>query len=258
MRQIHVCACFLLALTACGGGEFSTPASGGQRGSENRAGSSSAAGSSAAISDDPAPSASGGAASVGGRPANFPQNGGRSSDDNAGGAGDDTSSTPGGSAAGAASEDCPSGAITFRMLPSSKLEPESLCDAGCGTGWLSITDKDGATGFPISSACGTASCEACEVRQCAAAACLATPLTARGSELVWDGSYLAKDSCGASKLVCQRRACVKPGKYKAKACAAVSAGASPGGGCMPKEARLCKEVEFEFPATGSVEIELGG
>jgi hypothetical protein len=143
------------------------------------------------------------------------------------------------------------------MLPAAKLEPELLCDAGCGTGWLSITDKDGAMGMPISSACGTASCEACAVRQCTAAPCLATPLTRRGSELTWDGTYLAKDTCGTSQLVCQRRECVKPGKYKARACAALSGGGVVGGGCTPQEKQLCTEVEFEFPGTKTVELTLG-
>jgi hypothetical protein len=94
-------------------------------------------------------------------------------------------------------------------------------------------------------------------RQCAAAACLATPLTTYGSELTCDGTYLAKDTDGASKMVCQRRDCAKPGKYKARACAAVSAGTSIGAACAPKEERLCAEVEFEFPATKTVELILG-
>jgi hypothetical protein len=131
-----------------------------------------------------------------------------------------------------------------------------LCDAGCGTGWLTITDAEGAKAFSIFSACGTASCESCQITQCAAAACLPTPLTAAGSDLVWTGTYMAKDTCGAN-MACQRPACVKPGRYKAKACAALNAGAnSTGGACTPKNEQLCTEVEFEFPATTTVNLVL--
>jgi hypothetical protein len=142
------------------------------------------------------------------------------------------------------------------MLPDPNLPADYLCDAGCGTGWLTITDAEGATAFSIFSACGTASCETCEMLPCAAAACLPTPLTSEGSELVWNGTYLAKDTCGAN-MACQRPACVKPGKYKAKACAAISAGATGNANaCQPKQEMLCAQAEFEFPATATVKLQL--
>jgi len=269
MRQIHVCAWLLLALSACGGGEFT---SGGSSKPDAASGSPNAetggkqadyaSGGGPSLGVDtgggpPASAGSGGGVSV------PPAFGGRSS---GAGSGSGSGSSSGGNNSGqgntnsgaAAGNDCASGTITFRMLPSPKLQPDYLCDAGCGTGWISITDADGAIGFPISSACGTASCESCEVRQCTAAACLPTPLTAEGSELVWNGTYLAKDTCGAENVVCQRQACVKPGKYRARACAALSAGANAkAGGCTPNEEQLCTEVEFEFPATKTIAIELG-
>lgn len=250
MRQIHVCAWIALTLAACGGGEFSTPESSVPSPVAGRAGSVS--------QGDPSPASGGigGAKSTEGGGAEL-QSAGASDESNAGGQGTSGPNAPPTDDAAGSEGDCSSDVVTFRMVPSPKLGPNYLCDVGCGTGWLSITDKDGAMGLPISSACGTASCEACEVRQCAAAACLATPLTAHGSELSWDGRYLAKDTCGASKMVCQRRDCVKPGKYKARACAAVSAGASIGPACTPKEERLCAEVEFDFPATKTVELILG-
>jgi hypothetical protein len=152
--------------------------------------------------------------------------------------------------------DCAVGKVTFKMLPSANLEHDYLCDAGCGTGWLSITDAEGATAYSPYSACGTASCETCEVQTCAAAACLPKPLTVAGSELSWDGSYFAKDVCGAN-MACQKASCVKPGKYKAKACAAINAGSSSmNGGCMPKDATLCAEAVFEFPGTSVVKLVL--
>lgn len=142
------------------------------------------------------------------------------------------------------------------MLPGADLDHDYLCDASCGTGWLTITDAEGATAFPIFSACGTASCESCEMLGCAAAACLPTPLTAEGSQLIWNGTYLAKDTCGAN-MACQRQACVKPGKYKAKACAAINAGSSGNGpACAPKTEQLCVVAEFEFPATTTVKLVL--
>jgi hypothetical protein len=254
MRQIHACAWIALSLAACGGEEFSTPSSTAPYGSAGRAGSLSqeippvagsgggAGGTASSVSGDPEIHNAGAGPSAGGESE-------ASGGEGTGGADSKGPNEP--------ASDCPNGVVTFRMLPSEKLEPDYLCDAGCGTAWLSITDKEGATGLPISSACGTASCEACEVRQCAAAACLATPLTTRGSEITWDGAYLAKDTCGQSQMVCQRRQCVKAGKYKARACAAVSAGPSVGGSCTPNEEQLCAEVEFEFPATQTVELILG-
>jgi len=279
MRQIHVCAWLWLALTACGGGEFS---SGGFDKSEATSGSPSAG-----TAGKQAVSANGGADSVdagasGGAPANTgsvagagsggrtpltpPGLGGSSSAGSSSGGSSSAGSNSGqgnnsgqsGGAVAGPSTDCSTDTVTFRMSPSSKLQPEYLCDAGCGSGWLSITDENGATGFPISSACGTASCESCEIRQCTAAACLPTPLSAQGNELVWNGIYLAKGVCGASNMVCQQQACVKPGKYRARACAALNGGSNAkNGGCTPKEEQLCTEVEFEFPGTKTVTLELG-
>jgi hypothetical protein len=258
MRQIRVCAWFLLALTACGGEEFSSGSSPSAalagRGGSTVGGMSGPGASPNGNSGSSGDFAAGGVSlGVGG------SSGGQVSTGAAapGAAGDGGDSSPP-SGAGGASEDCSSGTITFRMLPGSKLTPDFLCDAGCGTGWLSITDADGAAAFSIFPACGTASCDSCEVQECAAAACLATPLNAQGSELVWRGTYLEKDKCGATSMVCQQQACVKPGKYKARACAALNAGAnSMGGGCMPKDEQLCAEAEFEFPATKTVRLVLG-
>jgi hypothetical protein len=49
---------------------------------------------------------------------------------------------------------------------------------------------------------------------------------------------------------------VKPGKYKAKACAAINGGANAYGACTPKNEQLCAEAEFEFPATATVKLVL--
>jgi len=264
MRQIHVCAWMMLTLAACSGGEFSSPSATGLKPTgQSSAGSTSAAptsGDAGEASTDQAGAAAhdGGQASGGGSAFSAGSPNVKGGSASVGGA------SVGGGSSGAVSgapaenlDDCPDGTITFRMRPSPKLSSNYLCDVGCGSGWLSITDRDGAVGLPISSACGTASCETCEVRQCAAAACLSTPLGPEGSELTWDGTYLVKDTCGASKLACQRRTCVKPGKYLARACAALSDGQSSGDGCTPREERLCREVEFEFPATKTVELVLG-
>lgn len=262
MRQIHVCAWLLstsLAAAACSGEKFTASGqdSGGNEDpaetsagmpSRSHAGSSSTAGGPALSSGGQSLGA--GAASSGGT-----ASGGSASV--SGGASSSAGSSSGDDAAGAPSEDCPSGAVTFRMLPGPDLGKDFLCDAGCGTGWLTITDAEGATAFSIFSACGTASCESCQTLACAAAACLPTPLTAAGSELVWTGTYLAKDTCGAN-MACQRQACVKPGRYKAKACAALNGGASSNGtmACTPKNEQLCAEAEFEFPATATVKLVL--
>ena len=259
MRQIQFCAWLLLiplAATACSGEAFTagddkaasetpTETSGGTS-SRSHAGSGGSVSGTIQLGEagksSPADGATGGAAASGGA-----TNGGMSI-------------APGGNASGSANsagggydKSCPSGAITFRMLPGPELEKGFLCDAGCGTGWLTVTDPEGATAFSIFSACGTASCESCEMLACAAAACLPTPLTSEGSELVWTGTYLAKDTCGAN-MACQRQACVKPGKYKAKACAAINGGASANGACTPKNEQLCAEAEFEFPAVATVKL----
>jgi len=238
---------FLMA-AACSGGQFTSErdAPSGED-SENQKGSGSG--------DDPAgtPSSSGGRASGGS--GNFasggfvtvgsPPPGGSSS---SGG-----STTHGG---GSGPKPCVEGAVTFRMLPSPDLPHDYLCDAGCGTGWLTVTDPEGATAFPIFSACGIARCDTCELDPCPAAACLPTPLTAKGNDVLWDGSYLARDSCGAN-MACQRRACVPPGRYKAKACAAVNSGEyGMSGACQPQDEELCAEAEFDFPADGEVELVL--
>ena len=262
MRQIHICAWLLVTcwtVAACSGDQFTASDSSATSGTtaedhENgpSSGSSAGTGNNAAGSSQistSGKSASGGATTSTGGAAGAKTTGGAYS---AGGTG--TSSGGESAAGGQPAEECPSGAITFRMLPDPNLPADYLCDAGCGTGWLTITDAEGATAFSIFSACGTASCETCEMLPCAAAACLPTPLTSEGSQLVWNGTYLAKDTCGAN-MACQRPACVKPGKYKAKACAAISAGATGNANaCQPKQEMLCAQAEFEFPATATVKL----
>jgi hypothetical protein len=259
MRQIQFCAWLLLmplAATACSGEAFtagdkgtanetSAEASGGTR-SRNQAGAGGS--SNGTVQLGHAGTSTGGGAATGGAAAVGGAAYGGMSIATAGSA-----AGGGNSIGGGYDQACPSGAITFRMLPSPDLEADFLCDAGCGTGWLTVTDAEGATAFSIFSACGTASCESCEMLSCAAAACLPTPLTSQGSELIWTGTYLAKDTCGAN-MACQRQVCVKPGKYKAKACAAINGGSSANGACMPKNEQLCAEAEFEFPATATVKL----
>jgi len=260
MRQIHVCAWLLvtsLAAAACSGEKFTadeqssapnetTGDAAAGTSSRNHAGSTSSAGGLSLSGGGK--SASAGSASVGGASVGGTASGGSASGTSTGGQY---------SAGGASPEECPSGAITFRMLPDPDLEKDFLCDAGCGTGWLTITDAEGATAFSIFSACGTASCESCQMLACAGAACLPTPLTSEGNQLVWTGTYLSKDTCGAN-MACQRQACVKPGKYKAKACAAINGGASANASlaCTPKNEQLCAEADFEFPATATVKLVL--
>jgi hypothetical protein len=257
MRQIRFCAWLLVMATVACGGEKFTP-------SERAAGNPTSEGSgSSADYDDRSQagstSTSGGSTqlTVGGKSTTAGAYGAGGSMVSGGTASGGATSAGGSSAGNPTDEACPSGSLTFRMLPGPDLPHDYLCDAGCGTGWLTITDAEGAMAFSIFSACGTASCESCAMLPCAAAACLPTALTAEGSELIWTGTYLAKDTCGAN-LACQRQACVKPGKYRAKGCAAINAGNSgSGGACTPKNEQLCAEAEFEFPATATVKLVLG-
>lgn len=257
MRQIRFCAWLCVAasaVAACGGGEFTSgePATGGAR--------SPGAGATFQTPDEAEDGgARGGSRSGGGRPTS-------GAAPAAGGAGGASTST--GGAAGATisgpkpspplapdeAEDCAVGSVKILMRPSPKLPGGFLCDASCGTGWLTITDAEGATAFSISAACGTASCDTCEVQACGAAACLPTALGSSGSELEWTGTYLAKDTCG-DHAACQRRACVKPGKYKARACSALNGGETEYG-CQPQGTQLCAEAEFDFPSKEDVVLVL--
>jgi hypothetical protein len=259
MRQIHICAWLLMtcsALAACGGEEFSSndkPVVG-----EVAPHDKTPTGSPGQADHEEAPPRStGGRASSGSSGASNSGGSGTS-----GASGGFSAPAPGGAGEGGSTAalldpECPSGEIRFRMLPGRGLAADYLCDAGCGSGWLTITDAEGATAFSISSACGIASCESCDALPCAAAACLPKPLTAEGSELVWTGTYLAKDTCGQN-MACQRQACVPPGKYKARACAAVSGGVSANapGGCLPQDTQVCAEVELDFPAERTIDLVL--
>jgi hypothetical protein len=269
MRQIQVCAWYLViavAGAACSGEKFSPSEGGSPNGPASSAnggsGNYAALGGSASTTPDDA--SDGGASEV----ASPPQRGGGAgsgnasagtysgaSGGNASGGGNSSGSGNAGGTTPTPSE-CAVGNVTFKMVPDGNLPHDYLCDAGCGTGWLSITDAVGATAYSLFSACGVASCETCEVQTCVASACLPMPLTGEGSQLSWNGSYFTKDTCG-QHLACQAPACVKPGKYKAKACAAINAGSSSmNAGCAPKNEMLCAEAEFEFPGTKSVTLTL--
>lgn len=260
MRQIPVGAWLLasLAVVACSGEQFTstkgTP-TGTSLPAADLSGGSEGGDSSSAEHDPEGPSKGAGDAGKSAGGASAAVGGGSSAGTSTSSGGASSAGNPAHYGGGVGSAACASGTITFRMLPAPGLTPDFLCDAGCGTGWLTLTDADGTTAFSVSSACGTASCETCEVQTCGAAACLPTPLTAKGSELSWSGTYLAKDTCG-DNMACQRQACVKPGKYKARACAALNQGPNTYGGCTPREQQLCAEVEFDFPGSTTVELRL--
>jgi hypothetical protein len=266
MRQIHLCAwLFMMCSTfsACGGQEFSSgsaqdttdsdsaPESGSAPPDESGSGGTSNA-SSGSKSVSPAP---GGANGDGGSGVSGSATGGASSP--SGGASAAAGSlTIGQGGLAPADVECGAGAITFRLLPAPSLPEGYFCDTACGSGWLTITDAEGYTAFSISSACGIASCETCEAAPCAAAACVPTPLAAEGAKLVWNGTYLSKDTCG-QKLACQRQACVPPGKYKAKACVDVSATSGERSDtCAPKDTKVCTEVTFDFPTLETIDLVL--
>jgi hypothetical protein len=265
MRQIRVCAWLsvaTLSLVACSGREFTT-AGGSSAGAsagiepsptspapDDAAGTGGTRGLSVGGDDSPGSSAGTRASSGGGVATSGGAASAGSPDVGLGG----SAVAPPMSSGGAAAEDCGTGSVSIRMLPGNDLPLDYLCDASCGTGWLTITDAEGATAFSISAACGTASCDTCEVQPCGAAACAPTALGAAGSEVVWDGTYLAQDTCGAS-MACQRPACVKPGKYKARACVALNQGQTEFG-CTPQQAQLCAEAEFELPTRKPVELVL--
>lgn len=260
MRQIHVCAWLVitsLSAVACSGEQFTTgdQGNGNSSGSSENGDTSPARNEAASSGDDDNGSAtdsggnlaSGGTSSTGG---SSPLGGGT-------GMASAGNKSSGGEAGTASNADCLMGAVKLKMVPDPGLPPDYLCDAGCGTGWLTITDAKGATAFSLFPACGNASCESCSPLPCAAAACLPTPLTADGSALTWDGSYLAADTCGMN-VACQRPACVAPGRYKAKACAAINGGANDmaAGACTPKSTQLCAEAEFDFPESAEVTLVL--
>jgi hypothetical protein len=252
MRQIQVCAWLLVVsvtAAACSGDKFTAKeddgaTSGAGAGKSSTPPVDNEAASSGEDDDTPPPGnagrSAGGAASFGG------------TSSSSGG-----SDSLGGDSASGTGDDCTMGAVKLKMVPSPDLEKDYLCDAGCGTGWLTITDQQGAAAYSIFPGCGSTSCESCSPLPCAAAACLPTPLTAEGSELTWAGTYLTEDTCGMNQA-CQRPACVKPGKYKAKACAAINGGSNEmaGGSCTPKSTQLCAEAEFEFPGPTEVKLVL--
>jgi hypothetical protein len=256
MRQIHLCAWLLvmsLTAAACSGEKFTTS----DAGSADNSGASANDGytppnrNEAAASGDEDDGNAG--LSSGGKSL---ASGGTAS--TAGGASSSagTFATSGGDASGV-SEDCAMGSIKLKMIPSPDLPHDYLCDAGCGTGWLTITDGQGAAAYSLFPGCGSTNCESCSALPCAAAACLPKPLTAEGNELTWGGTYMTDGTCGKNQA-CQRPACIAPGKYKAKACAAINGGSNDtaGGSCTPKNVQLCAETEFEFPATTHVELVL--
>lgn len=263
MRQIHICAWLLVtcsAFAACGGEEFSSGDAGSSAtDSPNIRGGETSQSDDGASEAPPAKAGSKNTSATGGAQASA-GTGGSTSSGGASSAGSSNPSVSGGattSEGGAAGDiECAAGAVTFRMRPSDDLAAGFFCDTGCGSGWLTITDAEGYTAFSISSACGIASCESCDALPCGAAACLPTPLAAKGAELTWTGTYLAKDTCGQN-VACQRQTCVKPGKYKAKACAAVSgSGDQSAATCTPKDTQVCAEVTFEFPGKDSIDLVL--
>lgn len=279
MRQISVCAwlAFLaIPLSACSGEKFSTgmpsgsslggpsPVAAAGAAEANRSGSSgnmgaepTTQGGSSTGADVPAgvDQASGGDAPSGPSLSGSAGNAFGGAGAGVGFGGASAGSSGSGGTDGDSLAACADVSVTFRMLPAGELSHEYLCDAGCGTGWLTITDADGATAYSLFAACGTASCDSCEVQGCAAAACLPIPLTAEGSHLVWNGTYQAKSTCGAN-MTCQKPRCVKPGRYKAKACAAINGGNSASGACVPLNDQLCAEAEFDLPSTQTVKLVL--
>lgn len=261
MRQIQLGACLLViaAVAACSGESFSSAGSSANTNGSSAyptGGTTNDRGSSGSGSHDSASENGGEAADQGTLPSSSGGTGsGGGASGGSGNASAGTSAYAGGGAPAPSASECASGSVKFKMVPGVDLPHDYLCDAGCGSGWLTVTDAAGATAFSLFSACGVASCETCELQACVASACLPKPLTAEGVELTWNGGFFTKDTCGEA-MACQKPACVKPGKYKAKACAAVNGGNASGGSCSPKDSQLCAEAEFEFPSAQLVKLEL--
>jgi hypothetical protein len=254
MRQILIGAWLVLASSAiaCSGEKFASGSGNDDHQATGSFSSDNENGSQAGRSSAGTSSSTGGASDAsGGKPSSAgssvvpPGVGGSGGSGTSGGSAGSTTIGP--------TPECAEGKVTFRMAPDPTLSHDYLCDASCGTGWLTLTAESGASALSIFPSCAAVSCESCEALPCAAAACLPTPLTAEGTQLSWSGVSLVADSCGMD-TVCQRQSCVPPGKYKAKACANVNAGQNGmNGGCMPKDGIvLCSEAEFEFPGTEEV------
>jgi hypothetical protein len=262
MRQIHVCAWLVMtasAAVACSGEKFTAgEQSSATDGARSGNGYTPPSRNEAAASNEDDGGEDVGLSNGGKAPSGGSASGGTSpSTGGAGGAVLSGGTGPTGSGGAASNEECVTGSVKLRMVPSPDLPHDYLCDAGCGTGWLTITDAKGAAAFSLFPACGSTSCDSCSPLPCAAAACLPTPLTAEGNGLAWDGTYLTEGSCGMN-TACQRAACVPPGRYKAKACAAINAGNydMAGTACTPKTTQLCAEAEFDFPETSEVTLVL--
>jgi hypothetical protein len=256
MRQIQVGAWLLvmsMTAAACSGEKFTTSDEGNAANAGKNSAPPSRNEAASSGEDDDGALVSGAGKSSGGTAAST---GGASS---AAGTGSSSggSDSAGGDSTSGTSDECTMGTVKLKMVPSPDLPQDYLCDAGCGTGWLTITDEQGAAAYSIFPGCGSTSCESCSPLPCAAAACSPTALTAQGSELTWAGTYMTEDTCGMNQA-CQRPACVKPGRYKAKACAAINAGSNEmaAGSCTPKTTQLCTEAEFEFPGTSEVTLVL--
>jgi hypothetical protein len=150
---------------------------------------------------------------------------------------------------------CSSGTMTFTMTAANAA---AYCvGSGCSTDFVTIIDPSGHE-LVIDQPCIT-DCTACAPTQCPALCPAPSPMKPQGEQRVWDGTYFAQSTCGAS-TACVAKTCAAPGHYTAKLCAYANSGST--GFCSSASSTpTCADVAFDWPpsgGSGSVEGMIGG
>ncbi len=109
--------------------------------------------------------------------------------------------------------------VTFRLnVPGEKTycEGDGACNA---TTFVTVTDAAGRV-VRGGDSC-IASCSTCEQIACAHVCNAPKAIAAKGTEVVWDGTYSEVSSCGDNGIACNAPACSSAGNYVATMCAFV-------------------------------------
>jgi len=169
--------------------------------------------------------------------------------------GSGTGGSPGGGLGGSP------GTVTFVV----KVPPDfSFCDQyTCpepAPQHLIIETPDGQPVNWPAGTCGTVDCNTCAPVRCPLIQCPGSlGLVYTGGTAIWDGSYLASSTCGASGTTCAQPRYAAPGPYVAHVCATpgtVDHPDSPPATCVNSAPTVCAVVPFTFPSATPIEVEL--
>jgi hypothetical protein len=156
------------------------------------------------------------------------------------------------------SSNCVSANVVIRVRRAAGARPLCMGTRDCPYDWLALSDPSGRPLF-FDYDWALRNCDQCEYRSPPDVDRCGSPfeLPAEGMTRGWNGTAIARSSCGSPAVACSGLTCARAGRYTAKACGYTPRMDHGRADCWQLSANTaarCAEVAFDVPTNGPVEI----